>query len=118
MATQGYIKLHRQFMEWQHFSDTTTAMLFISLLLMASSKDRRSWGEPIKRGQVFTTCERLAETLNVTYKTVQRSLKKLKESGEIQGERRPRGILITIVNYNKYQDSEAPPKPQISHFEQ
>lgn len=118
MATQGYIKLHRQFMEWQHYSDGTTMRVFLHLLLKASIKDAVRWGHQTKRGQVYTSRERLAEELNISVSTIRRSLIKLKESGEITAEGNAKGTLITIVNYNKYQDSEAPPKPQISHFEQ
>lgn len=122
-TTQGYIKLHRKIFDWEHYGDMSTTAVFLHLLLSASTKDFRAWGETIHRGQVFVNYEKLAATFNVSVSTIQRCLKKLKESGDIKGERRQRGALITIVNYNKYQQDEpktpsAPPPIPLSGFEQ
>ena len=52
--SQGWIKLHRQLLEWDWYDDINTKVLFLHLLLKANHKEKKYRGKIIKVGQVMT----------------------------------------------------------------
>ncbi len=56
----GWIKLHRQFTDWEWYTDHNTLIVFIHCLLKANHKDRKWRGEIIKRGEFFTGLEKFS----------------------------------------------------------
>ena len=103
---EGWIKLHRKITEWEWYKSPSVRCIFIHLLLTANTKDKRYKGYVIKRGQVLTSANRLAQENGVGLNTAKRSLKKLEETGEIKKEHLMNGSLITIFRYEQYQDIE------------
>ena len=99
----GWIKLHRSFLDWEWYDDNKTFKLFIHLLLMANHEEKKYRGEVIKRGQVMTGVSLLAEQTKLSVKSVRTSLNKLKRTNEVAIETSPQGSIIQIVNYDKYQ---------------
>ena len=111
----SYIKLNRKILRWEWYLDPLITKLFIHLLLLANIEDRRTLGYLVKRGQVMTTCQRLAEGSGLTRSTVQRGLQRLKETKEIEYTTEHHRTIITITNYDKYQGiprPEPPPKKE------
>ena len=86
--SNGWISLHRQFLEWEWYDDINTKCLFIHLLLIANHKDAKWRGKTIKRGQRFLSIKNISNDLNLSQKQIRTSLGKLKKTGEIgtQGE--------------------------------
>ena len=100
----GYILLHRKILNWQWYHDTNVFSLFIDLLLDANYEDSKIGFQVIKRGQVLTSLKRMSERTGLSYKEIRTALSKLEKSGEIDKQTTNRYSIITIKNYNDYQD--------------
>jgi len=105
---EGYIKLHRQILEWGWYEDANTFRLFMHLLLKANYYDGDFKGKYIKRGQRFTSVGNLAKELNISDKAIRISLDKLIRTNEVVVKGASNGTMITICKYDIYQgNSEA-----------
>jgi len=102
----GYIKLHRQILEWDWYNDPNTFRLFLHLLLKANHKDASWKGNLIKRGQRFTSINSLSEELKMSIKEIRTAEKKLINTSEIKIIGANNGTMITICKYDYYQSSE------------
>ena len=102
--SNGWISLHRQFLEWEWYDDINTKCLFIHLLLIANHKDAKWRGKTIKRGQRFLSIKNISNDLNLSQKQIRTSLGKLKKTGEIGTQGESNGTLVTIINYDTYQN--------------
>jgi len=100
---EGWIKLHKRFLEWEWYCDNNVKILFIHLLLKANFIDKEWKGIMIKRGQLFTSILHLSKELNLTVKQVRISLHKICTTGEITEKGASNGTMITICNYDSYQ---------------
>lgn len=101
---KGYIALFRQFTEWEWYDDANTMRLFIHCLLLANYKDKKWRGKLIKRGSFITSQPKLAHSLKLSIMQIRNSLKKLKSTGEITVLTTAEYSVITVKNYNLYQD--------------
>jgi len=100
---EGWIKLHRQFLDWEWYNDIPTKVLFVHLLLKANSTDNNWRGNFIKRGQFFTSLGHLSDETGLTVKQIRGSLQKLKNTKEITIEGASNGTMVTISKYDSYQ---------------
>lgn len=99
----GWIKIHRQILEWRWYSDINVTRLFLHLLLKANF-DTKDWQDvTIGRGQLVTSIGRLAEQTSLSIKEVRTALKKLESTGEIITKGANRFTTITICKYDTYQ---------------
>lgn len=100
----GFIVLSKKMLKWGWYQDNNTKVLFIHLLLTANWEEKK-WQEiEIKRGQVVTSINHLAQQTNLTVQQVRTSLNKLISTNEITKSSTNKYTLITIKNYKKYQD--------------
>lgn len=100
---QGWIKLHRQFTEWEWYTDLKTKSLFLHLLLTANIADRKCMGFMVHPGQSITTLPRLAAETGLTEMEVRTAIKHLKKTGEISEKVTNKFRLITIEKWAFYQ---------------
>ena len=103
---EGWIKLYRQFINWEWYQDSKTKSLFIHLLLLANHEENKWQGNTIKRGQLITSLSHLAKDTGMTVQNVRTSLKKLKSTQEITYTSTSKYTLVSIVNYDKFQSEE------------
>ena len=101
---KGYINLYRQFLEWEWYDDANTMRLFIHCLLLANYKNKKWRGKTIERGQFITSQPKLANSLKLSIMQIRNSLNKLKTTGEITVSTTADYSIITVKNYNLYQD--------------
>ena len=99
----GWIKLHRQIIDWEWFSDTTTFRVFLQLLLKANHKEKKYRGMVLKIGTVITSREILSFETRLSIQQVRTALDKLKSTNEITIKTSSQGTIIEVVNYAKYQ---------------
>ena len=99
----GWIKLHRKFLEWEWKQDKNCFLLFIHLLLVACFKNTRWAGRELLAGQYICTIRRLAAETGLTENEVRGAMRKLKKTGEINIESTNKFTVVTIVNYSFYQ---------------
>ena len=103
---RGFIKSFRSMLDWRWFRFPNTSHLFMTLLLLANHEDKK-WGEKIvKRGELITSVQHLAEYSGLTIKQVRTGLKNLKNTNEIIVKTTNKYTAISIVNYDSYQNIE------------
>ena len=110
----GYIKLHRQLLEWEWYKDMNTFKVFIHLLLIANIKDTKYMGQVIKRGSKIIKESVLGEELGLTRQEVRTAIGKLIGSGEIIKKSTNKFTVISIANYEVYQGCKSEEQPTIN----
>ncbi|HDY87684.1 MAG TPA: hypothetical protein ENH82_06135 [bacterium] len=103
---QGWIKLHRKLIKWEWYHDSNMVHLFIHLLLNANHKDSHWQGNLVKRGQMITGRKQLSADTGLSEQTIRTCLKRLKSTNELTIKPTNRFSLITIVNFNTYNNSD------------
>jgi hypothetical protein len=102
----GWIKLHRKFLEWEWYDDTNSVRVFLHLLIKANHKDKNYRGTLIKRGQLVTGRTLLSEQTGLSEQQIRTVLNKLKSTGELTIKSTSKGSLVTLVNYGLYQGDD------------
>lgn len=102
-SVDGWVKLHRKMLLWEWAKSPNTLALFVHLLLTANWTDTEYKGVPLKRGQVITSLPKLAAETGLTIRQTRSSLKHLQMTGEVTDSSSPRGRIITVVSFEKYQ---------------
>jgi hypothetical protein len=99
----GWIKLHRQILEWEWYSDNNCFRLFLHLLLKANHKEKRFKGIELKVGSIVTSRDLLARETGLSSQQIRTALTKLISTNEITSVTSSQGTIIQIVSYEKYQ---------------
>lgn len=99
----GWIKLHRQIVDWEWYTDHNTFRVFIHLLLTANHKDKKYRGIELKAGSIVTSRDILSMSTGLSVRQIRTALDKLKSTNELTIKTSPQGTIIQIVNYCKYQ---------------
>ena len=100
----GWIKLHRQLINWEWYNDVNTTRVFLHLLMVANHKGNKWRGIEIKRGQRLTSISALASETNLSIKNIRTSIKRLKSTNEVASHSTAQHTVFTIVNYDSYQE--------------
>ena len=91
--SNGWIKLHRKLLQWEHFKEPNVLVVFMALLL---SSDK-------KTGVTDLSITDLEKLTGLSRKTVIKAIKSLNTSGEITREILKNGAITGINNFSKYQ---------------
>lgn len=102
-AMKGWVKIHRNILNWEWYDDVNTVRLFLHLILIANHKDNSYKGKHVKRGSLLSSRELLANQTSLSMSQVRTSLNKLKLTNEIAIKSSKQGTEIEIINYEKYQ---------------
>ena len=105
MMGKRYIKLYEQITSWEWFQYPNTLALFIYLLLKANYCDRDFQGKMIHRGQIVTSLPKLATGTGLTIRQTRTALSHLISTGEVTDESSNQNRIITVVNYDRYQNA-------------
>lgn len=100
-----WIKLDRNITKWGWYTDTNTKAVFIHLLLKANTTDSTFLGKKVKRGELVTSQKNLAHDLGLTIFNIRTALRHLQATGEVTVKTTNKFSVITVLNYNKYQDA-------------
>lgn len=100
---EGWVTLHRKFLQWEWFDKPEMVQLFIWLLLNANYADKKWQGTVIKRGQLLTTTPKIMEALRLTERQARTCISRLKSTGEVSVKTTNKYSIITICNYDRYQ---------------
>lgn len=104
MAEQGWIKLHRKFINWEWYDEPTVKSVFIDLILNANHQATAWHGHEIEKGSFVTSVADIAARNGLTTQQVRSALKKLEKTGEISKKATNKNTLIIVLGYAKYQD--------------
>ncbi len=102
----GYIKLHRQILHWEWYTDINTKTLFLHCLLLANHKDNTWRGMVIKTGTFASSLRKLSVETGLTVSQIRTSLSKLESTQEIAQETHTSFTIIKVLNYGVYQYTE------------
>ena len=100
----GYIKIDRKITEWEWYKNLNTKVVFFHCLLKANWKDGKFEGKIIKRGSFVTSIKKLSLELCLTEDEVRTAIKHLISTGEITKQTTNKYSVITVSNYELYQD--------------
>lgn len=100
---EGWIKLHRDILDWEWYTDIRVKTVFIHLLLTANHKERNWRGLVIKRGQLYTSVKHLSTQVGISIREVRSALGKLERTNEIMVKPTNKGTMVTICKYDVYQ---------------
>ena len=110
----SWIKIFRELLQWEWFQKPEMVQLFIYLLLKANCEDKQWQGMVIKRGQLVTSNSFIRNDLKLSEQTVRTCMKRLISTGEITYKSTNRFVVITICNYDKYQEYKTVANEQIN----
>ena len=105
MLENGFVKLHRSLLKWEWYDDLNTFKLFMHLLLTVNYYDRQWRGKTVKRGSRITSYAILAKETKLSIKSVRTAIKHLISTGEVAKVSNSEYTIITVNNYDKYQDA-------------
>lgn len=114
MEKQGYIKLHRKFVDWEWYSDMPTRCTFEFLLIKANHKAKLFKGKTIERGATLTSYREISEKNGMSLQNARTALKHLKSTGEVTYEKMLNGLYIKVLNYDLYQSDNTTSNTQLT----
>lgn len=114
----GWIKLHRQFKDWEWYNKSEIVHLFIHCLVKANYKDGSFQGIECKKGEFITSLKHLSEETNISIQTIRTCLKKLILTNEINVKTTNKLTKITICKYESYQSDEIETNKQLTNKQQ
>lgn len=79
----GFIKLKRNFLEWEWYQDSNTSRVMIHLLLKSNYITKQWQGNTINPGELITSINNLSKELKLTENVIRTCLKKLKKTNYI-----------------------------------
>ena len=104
--SNGWIKLHRQILDWEWYDDVNTSRLFIHLMLTANHKDNNWRGIKIVRGSRLTSLDKLSSETNLTVSKIRTAIKKLVLTNEMTSKSHSQYTVFTMINYDLYQGDD------------
>lgn len=114
----GWIKLHRQFKDWEWFNKSEMVHLFIYCLVKANYKDGTFQGQEVEKGSFLTSLKHLSDDTNISIQTIRTCLKKLEKTKEIEVKSTNKLTKITICKYASYQHDEEEANKQLTSNQQ
>lgn len=100
---EGWVTLHRKFLQWEWFDIPEMVKLFIYLLLMAQHSERKHRGTTLQRGELVTSIPTIMKDCKLSEQQARTCIKRLKSTGEITCKSTNKYTIITICNYDRYQ---------------
>ena len=101
---QGWVKLHRKFINWEWYDEPNVKSVFIDLILNANHQASAWHGHEIEKGSFVTSVADIAARNGLTTQQVRSALVKLEKTGEISKKSTNKNTLIIVLGYAKYQD--------------
>ena len=117
---EGWIKLHRKFLEWEWFELSEMVKLFVYFLLKANHKSNNWKGIKVERGQLITGRKKLSKELRMSEQKVRTCIERLKSTNEITMQSTNKYSIITVCNYDNYNtidNKKQPTKQPVSNQE-
>jgi hypothetical protein len=114
----GWVKLHKQFKDWEWYNKSEMVHLFIHCLLKANFKDGSFQGIEVEKGSFITSLKHLSEETNISVQTIRTCLKKLQLTKEIYVKSTSKLTKITVCKYESYQVEEVQANKQLTNNQQ
>lgn len=115
---EGWIKIHRQLVNWEWYSDINTKVMFLHLLFTVNHEAKKWRGLTINPGQIITSISGLAQQTGLTVQNVRTSIDKLKSTNELTIKTTNKYTLLTITCWDKYQTTNKQTNKQLTNDQQ
>jgi len=100
----GWVCFYRKITEWEWYSIPGMLHIFFHLIVSANHKDGKWRGVEVKRGQLITGLNSLNDSTGISIQSIRTCLTRLEQTGEITRKSTNKFTIITLCNYNDYQD--------------
>jgi len=107
MNDNSWFKLYRKMLGWEWFTDSKTLHVFVFLLARANIKSSRWNGRVIRRGQLVSSYNGIANATGMSVSSARRAVGNLLSTGEIAITPTNKYTIFTIVKYDEYQSQYA-----------
>lgn len=115
---QGWIKLHRKFLEWEWYDDHNTKIVFLHLLLKASHVQRKWRSLVINPGDYKTDLRSLASEVGISIRSLRTSLERLKTTHEVAIKTSSKYTVVSINKWYEYQQNDTQDSKQTTNKRQ
>ena len=102
----GWIKLHRDILSWEWWDEPAMVKAWLTILMLANSEDRKWHGQTVKAGSFVTSLGKLSASLGLPINRTRTVISRLKETGEITVQSNRHFTLVSVNNWEKYQDND------------
>lgn len=103
---KGFVKMSRNIGNWGWYDEPNTRSVFLHLIIFANHAPHEYRGYVIKRGQIVTGYPSLAKKLGLTVQNVRTAYNNLKSTGEITVKVTGKFSVVTLCNYELYNDQK------------
>lgn len=107
---QGWVKIHRQLKDKAYYKDSEFIHLWLHLLLCANHDNGEFLNGyeivKLKKGQFITGRKKLSLETGISESKIERILKVFESEQQIEQQTNSRNRLISIVSWDKFQQSE------------
>lgn len=102
----GYIRVYRNLINWEWFTDVNTSHLFVYCMLRANHSSQKWQGKTLKKGTFITSLSKLADNTGLTIRQVRTSLNKLKTTNDLTYTTTNKFTVINVRAYCDWQNLE------------
>lgn len=106
LQMNGFVKLYRELLNWEWYSDLPVRTLFIHCLLKANYKNTKWKGQTINAGEFITSIASLARETGLSQQQTRTALFKLKSTYELTIKTTSRYSIITVNSWRKWQTGQ------------
>lgn len=103
MLESGFVRIYRSMLKWEWYDDANTMRVFFHLILTANYGPQKWHGINVERGQRVFSYSKLAKELHLSVQSTRTAINHLKSTGEITCEGTSEYSVVTIKNYEIYQ---------------
>lgn len=104
--SNGYMKLHRQMLDWEWFGNSPMVHIWIYFLLKANEEDSTWQGIVVHRGSFVTSLDSISKDTNLSVRVIRTCIERLKATNKVTSKTTNRYTIITICNYDNYEHKE------------
>lgn len=111
----GYVKLNRNLLHWECFGNNNALLVLVRLTLKAAWRDTQYQGVALKRGQVITTLQEIADENQLTKQQARTTLERLEATHKITRTATNKFSIITLLDYDCFFENNTQSNTQITH---
>jgi len=122
MEDKSWIKLYRKIKEKGWYQNSKYVHLWVHILFRANHEEKEFMFNgsihKTKRGEFITGRKALSSETGIAESTIEDILKLFENEGQIQQQKNNKFRLITVLNYEKFQDKQQPANNQPTSSQQ
>ena len=102
----GWIKLYRQFRDWEWYQDSNMVHLYIHMLLKANREPRKWKGVQLETGQFIGGRKTLSLETGISARTIRTCISRLSECGLVTSKSTNKYTVFTLVKWRSHANGD------------